>query len=204
MKFFNFVSSPLTELDRERLQSQTFDELMVSFGLSVQQTTLITNGIAFSNRETSALAAFEVLHEYVLSIGRYGKSPWLYPIYGTSELAQAFCRFSAVCGGIHILGYKTIDYQGSDLHVKLPDETEHIISTKNVIKPTGEVANLARATLILRHPYFGQPEVSPDGVDLLVFPHQGRRVLGLQLSSGSQCCPEATCKIIYIPWFNGE
>ena len=32
--------------------------------------------------------------------GRYGKSPYLYPLYGLGELPQAFARLAAVYGGM--------------------------------------------------------------------------------------------------------
>jgi hypothetical protein len=38
------------------------------------------------------------------STGQYGTTPFLYPLYGTSELSQAFCRVCAVHGGVYVLG----------------------------------------------------------------------------------------------------
>jgi RAB protein geranylgeranyltransferase component A len=40
---------------------------------------------------------------HVDSIGRFGETAFLAPIYGTSEIIQAFCRMSAVWGGTFIL-----------------------------------------------------------------------------------------------------
>ena len=39
---------------------------------------------------------------------RYGKSPYLYPLYGLGELPQGFARLSAIYGGSYMLD-KQID-----------------------------------------------------------------------------------------------
>jgi len=40
---------------------------------------------------------------YYESLARYGKSPYLYPLYGLGELPQGFARLSAVYGGTYML-----------------------------------------------------------------------------------------------------
>jgi RAB protein geranylgeranyltransferase component A len=40
---------------------------------------------------------------YVDSLRHYGKSPYLYPIYGLGDLPQGFARLSAIYGGTYIL-----------------------------------------------------------------------------------------------------
>jgi Rab GDP dissociation inhibitor len=40
---------------------------------------------------------------YGESLARYGKSPYLYPLYGLGELPQAFARLAAVYGGTYML-----------------------------------------------------------------------------------------------------
>jgi len=45
---------------------------------------------------------------YSASMARYGKSPYLYPLYGLGELPQAFARLSAIYGGTYMLD-KSID-----------------------------------------------------------------------------------------------
>jgi Rab GDP dissociation inhibitor len=40
---------------------------------------------------------------YSDSLARYGKSPYLYPLYGLGELPQGFARLSAVYGGTYML-----------------------------------------------------------------------------------------------------
>lgn len=43
---------------------------------------------------------------YTRSMARYGKSPYIYPLYGLGELPQAFARLSAIYGGTYMLDRK--------------------------------------------------------------------------------------------------
>jgi Rab GDP dissociation inhibitor len=43
--------------------------------------------------------AVEKIRLYSDSLARYGKSPYLYPLYGLGELPQGFARLSAIYGG---------------------------------------------------------------------------------------------------------
>jgi len=45
---------------------------------------------------------------YTSSMARYGKSPYIYPLYGLGELPQSFARLSAIFGGTYMLD-KPID-----------------------------------------------------------------------------------------------
>ena len=45
---------------------------------------------------------------YTSSMARYGKSPYIYPLYGLGELPQSFARLSAIYGGTYMLD-KTVD-----------------------------------------------------------------------------------------------
>ena len=52
-----------------------------------------------------ALPSLHRVRRYLRSTGRYGSSPFLVGYYGgTGEIAQGFCRVSAVSGGVYILG----------------------------------------------------------------------------------------------------
>jgi Rab GDP dissociation inhibitor len=47
--------------------------------------------------------AVERIRLYVNSMARYGKSPYIYPLYGLGELPQGFARLSAIYGGTYML-----------------------------------------------------------------------------------------------------
>jgi len=48
----------------------------------------------------------EKMQLYTESIGRYGDSPFLYPIYGLGGLPEAFSRLCAIHGGTYMLNTK--------------------------------------------------------------------------------------------------
>lgn len=96
---------------------------------------------------------------YSDSLARYGKSPYLYPLYGLGELPQGFARLSAIYGGTYMLD-KPIDEivmeGGKVIGVKSGDE---IAKCKQVycdpsyvqdkVKKVGQVV---RAICLLDHP----------------------------------------------------
>ena len=45
----------------------------------------------------------ERIRLYVNSMARFGKSPYIYPLYGLGELPQGFARLSAIHGGTYML-----------------------------------------------------------------------------------------------------
>lgn len=55
-----------------------------------------------------ATATIKRIKLYSDSLARYGKSPYLYPLYGLGELPQGFARLSAIYGGTYMLD-KPID-----------------------------------------------------------------------------------------------
>jgi len=54
---------------------------------------------------------------YSDSLARYGKSPYLYPLYGLGELPQGFARLSAIYGGTYMLNTSVdeIVFEGSSV-----------------------------------------------------------------------------------------
>merc|ERR1719183_483725 len=53
--------------------------------------------------EEPAYPTIEKMQLYSDSIGRYGDSPFLYPIYGLGGLPEAFSRLCAIHGGTYML-----------------------------------------------------------------------------------------------------
>lgn len=58
--------------------------------------------------EQPAIVTIRRIKLYADSLSRYGKSPYLYPMYGLGELPQGFARLSAIYGGTYMLN-KQID-----------------------------------------------------------------------------------------------
>ncbi|KAF8978173.1 hypothetical protein BGZ46_006754 [Entomortierella lignicola] len=76
-----------------------------AYGLSDKVLTAVVYAIGFDgNDNATTTEGLKSVKVYLQSLGRYGNSAYLCPLYGVgSELAQAFCRVSAVYGGIYML-----------------------------------------------------------------------------------------------------
>eukprot|EP00299_Pterocystis_sp_00344_P015034 c7489_g1_i1.p1 GENE.c7489_g1_i1~~c7489_g1_i1.p1 ORF type:complete len:449 (+),score=84.37 c7489_g1_i1:47-1393(+) len=110
-KFFSFVAQwsetdPKTH-NGHNLHKMTMGELFAQYSLSDSTVDFIGHAIALQLDDSylSSPAADTVLKMqlYFQSILRYGKSPYIYPLYGLGELPQAFARLSAVYGGTYML-----------------------------------------------------------------------------------------------------
>jgi Rab GDP dissociation inhibitor len=79
------------------------------FGLEVTTKDFIGHSMAlfqtddYINQKGAADDAIERIRLYVNSMARYGKSPYIYPLYGLGELPQGFARLSAIYGGTYML-----------------------------------------------------------------------------------------------------
>lgn len=93
------------------------------------------------------LDTFNRIKLYSESLGRYGKSPYLYPLYGLGELPQGFARLSAVYGGVYMLN-KPVE--------ELVIENGKVVG----VKSQGEVA---RCKQLICDPSYAMDRVSKKG-----------------------------------------
>ncbi|KAH7912473.1 FAD/NAD-P-binding domain-containing protein [Hygrophoropsis aurantiaca] len=108
MRFLMFASGEF-ELSNELAEKPDvpfFDFLISTFSLSDEIATVITFAMAYCNFKTDlTLPALRRVRKLLKSVGRYGPSSFLVGYYGGSgEIAQGFCRTSAVNRGVYILG----------------------------------------------------------------------------------------------------
>ncbi|PNI38436.1 GDI2 isoform 8, partial [Pan troglodytes] len=96
---------------------------------------------------------------YSESLARYGKSPYLYPLYGLGELPQGFARLSAIYGGTYMLNKpieEIIVQNGKVIGVKSEGEIarcKQLICDPSYIKDRVEkVGQVIRVICILSHP----------------------------------------------------
>ncbi|KAH9978246.1 GDP dissociation inhibitor-domain-containing protein [Lactifluus volemus] len=107
MRFLVFASGEFENSNELQDHAQTaFPEFLKSkFSLTPDMVDAIVYALAFCSSATDAtLHALTRLRSYLRSAGRYGASPFLVGHYGgLGEIAQGFCRVSAVNGGVYIL-----------------------------------------------------------------------------------------------------
>ncbi|KAG0348151.1 hypothetical protein BG004_005898 [Podila humilis] len=115
MKFLQFAVDYENQKEVwEDYEDAPFSQFVQSvYGLTDKVLTAVVYAIGFDgNDEATTTEGLKSVKVYLQSLGRYGNSAYLCPLYGVgSELAQAFCRVSAVYGGIYMLQH------GLDKHV---------------------------------------------------------------------------------------
>jgi Rab GDP dissociation inhibitor len=84
-------------------------EVYDKFGLEATTRDFIGHAMAlyltddYMNEKGRAPETIERISLYGNSVSRYGKSPYIYPLFGLGELPQAFSRLSAIYGGTYML-----------------------------------------------------------------------------------------------------
>lgn len=90
------------------LDENTMDDIYTHFGLERGTKDFIGHAMALWANDNylaePARPTIERIILYVQSVARYGKSPYIYPLYGLGELPQGFARLSAIYGGTYMLG----------------------------------------------------------------------------------------------------
>ncbi|CAD6188646.1 unnamed protein product [Caenorhabditis auriculariae] len=115
MKFITFctqwrASSP--EDARNAIKDfadKPFDEFLRSQKLPENLRSYITSTIGILEDQPTTAKGLEAVCRFMDSVGHFGPSPFLFPLYGNGEMAQYYCRLSAVFGSLYCLG-KPIDF----------------------------------------------------------------------------------------------
>lgn len=111
-KFFSFIqnydsNNPKTHNGFSDLEKVTMKDIFAYFGLVDDTIDFIGHSLAL-HRDDDYLTkpAKETVARcrlYAESLSRFGKSPYIYPLYGLGELPQGFARLSAIYGGTYML-----------------------------------------------------------------------------------------------------
>jgi len=121
---------------------------------------------------------------YSESLARYGKSPYLYPMYGLGELPQGFARLSAIYGGTYMLdkpieGF-VYDDSGAVCGVTSGGETAKckmvVCDPTYVPDKVKKVGQVVRAICILNHPVDTPDKDTPASCQIIIPQNQvGRK-----------------------------
>ena len=140
-----------------------------------------------------AINTVKALRLYAESLDRYGKSPFLYPVYGLGGLPEGFSRLCAIHGGTFILN-KSVDEvlfnddgtvagvrsgEGDDAEVAL---APLVIGDPSYFPPSRvrKTGRVIRTICVLDHPIKGL-EV-PDSAQIIIPQHQVKRSNDLYIS----------------------
>lgn len=198
-KFFEFLQGwkdddPAThqgiDLDRDSMKI-----VYEKFGLEPGTQDFIGHAMALYLDDDyitkPARPAYDRIVLYTSSMARYGKSPYIYPLYGLGELPQSFARLSAIYGGTYMLD-KSIDKIVTNADGKFVGVTSsgETVKAKQVIgdpsyfgagpsADSGKVrvveeGKVVRAICILKHPIPGTDD--SDSCQIIIPQNQvGRR-----------------------------
>jgi Rab GDP dissociation inhibitor len=199
--FFQFLQNwkdedPAThqgiDLDRDKMS-----DVYTKFGLEPGTQDFIGHAMALylddNYKNEIARPTCDRIILYTSSMARYGKSPYIYPLYGLGELPQAFARLSAIYGGTYMLDKKVdeivTDENGNFIGVRSGEET---VKAKQVIgdpsyfgagnEASGgkvrviEEGKVIRAICLLKHPIPGTDNA--DSAQIIIPQNQVRRKNG--------------------------
>lgn len=172
-RFFEFLQNwrdndPKTHQGVD-LDSWPMEKVFTQFGLEPGTRDFIGHAMALhlddSYLQRPARETYERILLYTSSMARYGKSPYIYPLYGLGELPQGFARLSAIYGGTYMLDKPVdeivVDDQGKFVGVRSGDETvkaDMVVGDPSYFREnTGksrvrQTEKVVRAICILKHP----------------------------------------------------
>uniref|UniRef100_A0A8C3VJW3 Rab proteins geranylgeranyltransferase component A n=1 Tax=Catagonus wagneri TaxID=51154 RepID=A0A8C3VJW3_9CETA len=108
MKFLTFC----LDYERHPDEYQGFTQRSFSEYLQTQRLTpslqhFVLHSIAMTSESScTTLDGLKATKNFLQCLGRFGNTPFLFPLYGQGEMPQCFCRMCAVFGGIYCLHHK--------------------------------------------------------------------------------------------------
>ncbi|XP_010590997.1 rab proteins geranylgeranyltransferase component A 1 isoform X1 [Loxodonta africana] len=105
MKFLTFCMDYEEHPDEYKAyEEMTFSEYLKTQKLTPNLQYFVLHSIAMTSEATSTtIDGLKATKNFLRCLGRYGNTPFLFPLYGQGELPQCFCRMCAVFGGIYCL-----------------------------------------------------------------------------------------------------
>ncbi|XP_054422619.1 rab proteins geranylgeranyltransferase component A 1 [Pteronotus mesoamericanus] len=105
MKFLTFCMEFEEHPDEYKAyEEMTFSEYLKTQNLTPNLQYFVLHSIAMtSGTASSTVEGLRATRNFLHCLGRYGNTPFLFPLYGHGELPQCFCRMCAVFGGIYCL-----------------------------------------------------------------------------------------------------
>lgn len=213
-KFLEWMSNYTEESEAKKgpkgysLRQMTCAELFKEFGLEKNTIDFVGHAVALhTNDSYLSQPAYDTVKKcqlYEQSFSMWESSPYVYPLYGSGELPQAFSRLCAVYGGTYMLDTPVHSVNLNDdktfSHITFGKDKVENAKAKVVIGDPSyfpdrvkSVGKVVRAICILDHP-IATGQKSADASLQLIIPQSelGRQhdMYVLQLGADNKVCPE--------------
>eukprot|EP00088_Acartia_fossae_P069360 TRINITY_DN9034_c0_g1_i3.p1 TRINITY_DN9034_c0_g1~~TRINITY_DN9034_c0_g1_i3.p1 ORF type:complete len:635 (-),score=150.86 TRINITY_DN9034_c0_g1_i3:281-2185(-) len=106
MKFLSYCVNEKVEDILQDKEHKSFREFLAGENLTENLIHFVIHSIAMVPPTAGIRHGVMQTVKFLSSLGRFGSTPFLWSMYGTGELPQAFCRLCAVFGGVYYLGRK--------------------------------------------------------------------------------------------------
>ena len=142
-----------------------FKDFLKKYNLEENTIDFVGHAVALYTNddylEKEGLITVEKMQLYMNSFGRYGNSPFIYPVWGLSGLAEGFSRLCALYGGTYMLNrdvdeilydengnFRGIKSQGEEAYGKILITEPSYVQKLGKVKSSGKVI---RRICILAH-----------------------------------------------------
>ncbi|EDO49686.1 predicted protein, partial [Nematostella vectensis] len=201
MKFLTFCLDHNEHLEEYKpFEDKPFVEFLKSRRMTPNLQHFVIHAIAMVKPDALTIDGLNAAQSFLMSLGRYGNSPFIWPLYGLGELPQAYCRMCAVFGGLYCLR-------------KSAESIVVDTKEKKCVKVVSEGQELKCKWLIMEHTYLPSEWREPstqsvsravfitdksikqakeENVTMLTMPAaspDASPVLVLELSNSTQACP---------------
>ncbi|KAG7516044.1 rab proteins geranylgeranyltransferase component A 1-like [Solea senegalensis] len=103
-KLMRFLTSVVEETEQQTAYSgRPYLDFLCEQQLGDNLQHFLLHSIAMVTEDTPTEEGLASTRHFLRCLGRYGNTPFLFPVYGLGEIPQCFCRMSAVFGGIYCL-----------------------------------------------------------------------------------------------------
>ncbi|XP_049888160.1 rab proteins geranylgeranyltransferase component A 1 [Pectinophora gossypiella] len=194
--------------------TKTFKEYLTNKGLTPNLIHYVLYAIAGGNNSMLCLDGVRECKKFLMSLGRYGGTPFLWPMYGSGELPQCFCRLCAVFGGVYCLNRpidkvatKTVDEGKTVVTIDSKSKTlncDHLVigineCPKELISPEPvESRDISKAVFITNGSIMPSDK---EPLTLLRFPPLGdndHSVTALEVGPATGSCPKGLFVVYFI------
>ncbi|KAI4863901.1 rab GDP-dissociation inhibitor [Hypoxylon rubiginosum] len=190
----------------------TSKEVYDKFGIEAGTRDFIGHAMALYLNDSyldipgKAPETIERIKLYGTSVSRYGKSPYIYPLYGLGELPQGFARLSAIYGGTYMLNTQIDEvlYEGSkatgikatmkgiEPEMKFETKAQMVLGDPSYFSSKVKiVGHVLKAICVLRHPLAGTNDC--DSCQIIIPQSQVGRKNDIYIacvSSAHNVCPK--------------